>query len=181
MSTSKPSDAPAIKTGDDTLFGAIARAATDSPRLRAHHCYHPDPEDGVNRFLNVMQPGTYCRPHHHAQADKWEAHVLLRGAAVVLIFDAHGRVTTRHELPGESGLRYVELPPGTWHTLACTAPDTVLLELKPGPYIPASDKDFAPWAPAEGETGCAAFERWFQVARPGDRADAHPEDHEGAA
>jgi hypothetical protein len=63
----------------------------------------------------------------------------------------------------------------------------VLFEVKPGPYeqladgIEAraaghgrpgrglTDKDFALWAPAEGDARCAAFERWYCAARPGDR------------
>ncbi|MGB0712471.1 MAG: WbuC family cupin fold metalloprotein [Gammaproteobacteria bacterium] len=174
MASSSPATAPlsppsTTKVGDGDLFRELTRGAADSPRLRTHHCFHDDSAEGVNRFLNVMQPGTYCRPHHHAEVGKWEAHVLLRGAAVVLLFDADGVVSARHELPGETDLRYVELPQGSWHTVACTAADTVLLELKPGPYTPASDKDFASWAPREGEPGCAAMEHWFRTARPGDR------------
>ena len=30
-------------------------------------------------------------------------------------------------------------------------------EVKPGPYSAANDKDFAPWAPREGEPGVAAY------------------------
>ena len=36
-------------------------------------------------------------------------------------------------------------------------PDTVVFEVKPGPYQPTSDKDFAPWAPAEGGPDAPAY------------------------
>jgi len=36
------------------------------------------------------------------------------------------------------------------------------LELKPGPYEPLTDKDFAPWAPEEECATCPAFEQWFR-------------------
>jgi hypothetical protein len=37
----------------------------------------------------------------------------------------------------------------------------VCYEVKPGPYILTNDKEFAPWAPAEGSEGCAAY--WRQL------------------
>lgn len=58
---------------------------------------------------------------------------------------------------------------GTWHTLAVLEPGTVLFELKPGPYLPLADKEFAAWAPAEGAPGTEAWEAWFRRARPGER------------
>jgi hypothetical protein len=33
----------------------------------------------------------------------------------------------------------------------------VCFEVKPGPYSAANDKDFAPWAPREGDTGAATY------------------------
>ena len=40
--------------------------------------------------------------------------------------------------------------PGQYHTLAALKPDTVIYEVKAGPYKDSIDKSFAPWAPAEG-------------------------------
>jgi hypothetical protein len=33
----------------------------------------------------------------------------------------------------------------------------VCFEVKPGPYSAANDKDFAPWAPMEGDAGAGAY------------------------
>ena len=37
------------------------------------------------------------------------------------------------------------------------APDTVIFEVKPGPYDAATDKEFAPWAPPEGDPRAHAY------------------------
>jgi hypothetical protein len=43
-----------------------------------------------------------------------------------------------------------EVPAGTWHALVALERGSVFFETKPGPYVPLTDKDFAPWAPEEG-------------------------------
>lgn len=44
----------------------------------------------------------------------------------------------------------VDIEPGVWHTLIVLEPDTLLFEVKNGPYSPATDKGFPDWSPAEG-------------------------------
>ena len=44
----------------------------------------------------------------------------------------------------------VDLVPGVFHTLIAAEPDTVVYEVKTGPYSAANDKAFASFAPAEG-------------------------------
>jgi hypothetical protein len=36
-------------------------------------------------------------------------------------------------------------------------PDTVLYEVKPGPFTPLTDKDFAPWSPRDNSPDAADF------------------------
>jgi cupin fold WbuC family metalloprotein len=43
----------------------------------------------------------------------------------------------------------VELAPGTWHTVVALSDQSVLLEIKAGPFDPRAAKEFAPWAPEE--------------------------------
>ena len=59
-----------------------------------------------------------------------------------------------------------ELPVDTWHTLVALQP-SILFELKEGPYHALSDKDFAAWAPAEGDPDCDDFVAWYSSALPG--------------
>ena len=159
---------PAIKYLNATLLERLQEQSDVSSRRRANFNLHEGPEDPVQRFVNVMQPGTYVRPHRHDNPIKWELTVALRGRAAVLILDANGIVLERVELDAKGAEFGVEIPAGIWHTCAALAPDTVLLEIKRGPYDARSDKDFAKWAPAEGLTDCAAFEVRFRAAQPGD-------------
>ncbi|HTH17485.1 MAG TPA: WbuC family cupin fold metalloprotein [Magnetospirillum sp.] len=154
-----------VSAGQLADMGAAAAAA---PRRRTHFNLHDDLSDPVQRIVIVLQPGTYVRPHRHAP-HVWELFAVLQGALAVLVFDESGTVQQRIELrPG--GDRMVQLDPGCRHALAVLEPDTVALELKPGPYVATTDKDFVAWAPAEGEPGAAEMVRWMERAQVGERA-----------
>ncbi len=156
-----------MKRVDRRLLRLLADRASVEPRRRTNHNLHTTLEDRVQRFCNAMAPGSYVRPHRHVTPPKWELFAVLGGAAAVLTFDGDGRVRERAEL-GRGGDVIVEVPPGMWHAVAALEADTVLLEIKEGPYQPVSDKDFAAWAPVEGHPDAARFERWYRAARPGD-------------
>lgn len=151
---------------DDDL-NDLTRAARAAGRRRMNRNLHPALTDQVQRLLNAFEPGTYVRPHRH-DAGRWELFLILRGRAALLAFDDHGRVAARHELAAAGPMRLIEVPGGTWHTLAALEPGTLLFEVKPGPYVPLTDKDFAAWAPGEGEQRAAAYEQWFRRAQPGE-------------
>ena len=150
------------------LMQELAQEAAASPRRRANLNFHPGLDDPVQRFFNAMQPGTYVRPHRHTTPPRWELFMVLSGQVVLLVFDDSGQVTARHELVAGSELFGVELEAGRWHALAAVEP-AVMFELKPGPYSAATDKDFASWAPREGEPGCAALATWYLGAAVGER------------
>ncbi len=145
----------------------LSSSAREGGRLRANRNLHPDLGDPVQRMLNAFEPGTYVRPHRHLEPPKWELFLALSGAAVCLTFDDTGTVTERCEIRAGGPVIGLEIPAGAWHSVAALGPGTVLFELKPGPYSPLADKDFAPWAPAEGDTGAGALERWLREAGEG--------------
>ena len=150
-----------------SLLDELAGRAAGSPRGRAHHNIHLTPADPVQRFVVVAQADSYFRPHRHAS--RCELAVLLRGRFDVLTFDEHGRVTGRYAVgEGTDSLAY-ETPPGTWHTLLPGDGGGAFLEIKEGPYDPATATEFAAWAPAEGDAAVGAFVRWLRAAQPGDR------------
>ena len=144
-----------IRLLDAAAIAAATVAARSGTRGRSNHNLHPSLDDPVQRFLNVVQPGSYVRPHHH-EAHRWELFLLLEGEAAAVVFDDRGNVTD-HALLRRDGARAVEVAGGSWHTLFALAPDTTLFEVKPGPYTPLSDKDFAPWAPLEGTPEAASL------------------------
>lgn len=55
---------PPIKRLTQELLDNIAQLARSSPRLRQNYNFHNESEK-VQRFINVLQPGTYVRPHRH--------------------------------------------------------------------------------------------------------------------
>ena len=163
----------AMKIIDSRSLCNLSATASGSSRLRANWNLHPVLDDPVQRFCNAMEPGTYVRPHRHAAEDRWELFLALAGRAIIVTFDDGGLLKERVSIDAKGPNLGLEIPGGTWHTVAAAKAGTVLFELKPGPYVPLTDKDFAPWAPAEGARACAAFEVWF---RKGDEGSAPPLD-----
>ena len=148
------------------LLDELALEAAASPRARAHYNIHLTPADVVQRFVVLARRDSYFRPHRHAS--RCELAVLLRGRFDVLTFDEHGRVTGRYGVgEGTDSMAY-ETPPGTWHTLVPGGDGGAFLEIKQGPYDPATATEFAAWAPAEGVAAVPAFLSWLRGAQPGE-------------
>ena len=54
------SDSPRLHAIDQSLFDRVAAVARERPRLRMNHNLHQE-SDLVQRFRNVLQPGTYVQ------------------------------------------------------------------------------------------------------------------------
>jgi cupin fold WbuC family metalloprotein len=146
-----------MKLISTALLDELTAKAAVSPRRRAHHNLHASPTDTLQRFIVVAQRGSYVRPHRHWT--KSELVTVLRGSFEVVIFDDAGVVTA----PA------FELPQATWHTLLPLADGSAFLEVKEGPYDPATAAEFAAWAPEEGNPSIAEFQRWVNEAPVGSR------------
>ena len=143
-----------IKLLNQSLIDTVAKEAAHSERLRKNYNFH-DLSDTVQRFMNIMQPRTYVRPHRHTRPEDkngFEFFLLLQGKIGVLLFDEQGNITHSEQLGAESENYGIEITEGTFHTLVTLAPNTVMFELKEGPYVPTRDKDFLPQFPDEGTT-----------------------------
>jgi cupin fold WbuC family metalloprotein len=163
-----------MKCIDAAALARLSAEAATNARRRKNLNLHASHDDPVQRMCNAFEPGTYVPPHRHPGRDPFELFVVLAGAAAVLRFDDRGQVLERVELKAGGPNHLVELPATDWHTVVSLVSGTVLFEVKAGPYLPVSDKDFAPWAPREGEPACAEFEAWYRTAQPGARPPAHP-------
>jgi len=139
----------------DALQALSARAAKQ-PRGRINRNYHAYP-DGYQRLLNAVEPGSYIQPHRHRDPPKAESFVVLTGEIAFFAFDDGGGVSHARRLGPRLPARGVDLAPGVWHCFFALAPGTVVFEGKNGPYDPATDKEFAPWAPAEGDPAATAY------------------------
>ena len=152
-----PADSLALVPVSDVLLDEVTQAAWDSPRKRHMLRFHEFSEP-VQRMLNAVEPGTYVRPHRHVQPDKPEAFVVLRGAVLVVRFGDDGTPLEGLAVSEEGPVRAAEVPPRAWHCFLVLRAGTVLFEVTQGPYDAATNKQFAPWAPAEEDAeGAHAF------------------------
>lgn len=141
----------------EALVDDAVRMSRSAPRKRMIAPLHRSLDDPVHRMLNAIQPGSYMRPHRHLDPPKPEAWIVLRGRLLFVTFHDDGKIDRHLVLAAGSGQFGVDLVPGRYHTLAALAPDTVIYEVKSGPFDPATDKSFAPWAPEEGTDAADAY------------------------
>jgi len=150
---------------DDALLDEVCAEAAASPRRRKNRNFHPHDDHPGHRLLNALQADTYIPPHRHLDPNKDETYIVLRGLLGIVEFDDSGamlrvlKVGAGHgELRrGASDAIGADVAHGTWHTAVALEDDTVFLEAKAGPYLPLSADEKAPWAPAEGTPGAAAY------------------------
>ncbi len=140
----------------DILQKAID-SSRQSPRKRIILPFHKSESDNLHRMLNALQPMSYIRPHRHIDPPKAESIIVLKGAIRCVIFDNLGNITEHYNLAAASFNIGIDTEPGIYHTFFATVPDTVLFEVKPGPYEKSSDKDFASWAPTEHSEGVESY------------------------
>jgi cupin fold WbuC family metalloprotein len=145
---------------DHLKVAELVRQAAASERKRSHLLLHGGPDDQVQRLLIALQPDTYVRPHHHSE--QWEMLVLLSGRAHLLHFSEAGQLLGRTEMNASDPI--AQIPVGAWHGFVVLEPDTVVMEVKPGPYRP---NEFADWAPPEGAAKAVQFLDWLVKSGPG--------------
>ncbi len=140
------------------LIEKVVVQAKDSTRKRMNFNFHKTFDANLQRMLNVMEPGTYVQPHKHEDPDKTEVFLVLLGKVLVAEFDDMGNVTSSCVLSSEEGRYGAEIPPRVWHCIVPLEPDSVIFEVKDGPYSPITDKNFASWAPKEGSPDCNRYQ-----------------------
>lgn len=142
---------------NDQFLNNLMTKARQSERGRINHNFHYGGDDPLQRMLNSMQPGTYLQPHKHQNPDKREVFMALTGKFVVIQFFDDGRIADHMILDPKNNNFAAEISARTYHTIICLEPDSIIYELKDGPYNPNDDKHFAPWAPKEGEAECEGY------------------------
>ena len=141
------------------ILTEVSSQAKQSERKRKNYNYHTDFADPMNRMLNAFEPGTYVQPHKHENPDKREVFIVLKGKLGVICFDDDGKITEKYILSPYPGNPGIEIPERIWHVAIALEEGTVAYEIKDGPYSPADDKNFAPWAPSENDPECKAYLR----------------------
>jgi cupin fold WbuC family metalloprotein len=142
---------------NNALIQNTINQAKESPRKRKNYNFHKTLDANLQRMLNALEPGTFVQPHKHEDPDKVESFLILTGKMLVIEFDDYGSIVEFTVLSSASGNFGVEIPPKVWHCILPLESGTVVYEVKDGPYSPIDDKDFAPWAPKEGNFGCEEY------------------------
>jgi len=152
-----------MKVIDNELLDTLVGKAKDSPRLRMNHNFHESTDEVINRLLNAIEPDSYVRPHRHLNPDKEEIFLVLRGKAAFFLFDDEGNITDSLIISPSSGVYGAEIKAGIWHSLLVMEPNTVLYEVKQGPFAPLSPEDLAPWSPSQEDAeGVACYMEYLR-------------------
>ena len=109
-----------------------------------HYDLRDSVEDGCQRMLNAIEPGTVIGVHRHTGTSETVA--VLRGTAEEVFFDDRGNETGRFRLtpgglaPGTHAA--IQIPMGQYHTLRSLESGTVIIEFKNGKYDPEGTEEF---------------------------------------
>ena len=132
---------------DRNILDELTQRAKESPRLRMNLDLRNSPEDGSQRMLNALEPGTVLPIHRHRTTS--EVVVMLRGRAVQYLYDEQGRETdavllAAGALDGDGvpgAVPGMTIGKGQWHKLVTLESGTVIFEAKDGPYEPIGPAD----------------------------------------
>lgn len=122
------------------ILDGLTEQAKASPRLRMNLDLRNSPEDGSQRMLNAIEPGSPLPIHRHRKSS--ETVVCLRGRLVEEFYDdLEMRCTESIELSPNGSVVALNIPIGQWHTARALESGTVILEMKDGPYEPTGAED----------------------------------------
>lgn len=121
------------------LLEKLTAAAKTSPRLRMNYDLRNSEEDGSQRMLNAIEPGSPLPIHRHQHSS--ETVVCLRGRLQEIFYDEKGEQTEVIELAPGGDCVALNIPIGQWHTVRVLESGTVILECKDGAYEPLGAED----------------------------------------
>ena len=122
-----------------SLLDDLTARAKASPRLRMNYDLRDSVEDGSQRMLNAIEPGSPLPVHRHRHSS--ETVVCLRGRLVEEFYSDAGELTDSIELAPNSAVAAINIPIGQWHTVRALEFGTVIMEVKDGPYEPTGPED----------------------------------------
>ena len=146
-----------MKIIDQKKLDRLSKDAAAAKRRRQNLNLHDDYADPCQRLFNAMEPGTYVRPHRHIDPSRSECFIAIRGRMALVVFADDGHVDRIVAFGDGCETVAIDLPPAMWHSLVSLQTGSIFFETKPGPYLPLSDTDFAPWSPAEGSTEAESY------------------------
>lgn len=116
---------------DKQLLDELFAKAKASERKRMNYDLRTSAEDGGQRMLNALLPGTCVPIHRHPMSN--ENVICLCGKLVEVVFDDNMNETVRYMLDPTVGNFGCVVPAGVWHTVEVLEP-SVIYEAKDGKY-----------------------------------------------
>ena len=118
-------------TINKVFLDGLFEKAKESERLRMNYDLRTSEDDGSQRMLNALFPGSIVPIHRHPNSN--ENVLLLCGKLVEVIYDADGNETERIHLDPSVGNFGCVVPADSWHTVEVLEP-SVIYEAKDGKY-----------------------------------------------
>jgi len=113
---------------DNELLDALTSRAKESPRLRMNYDLRNSAEDGSQRMLNALEPGTVLPIHRHNATS--EVVVILRGSATQYFYDEKGSVDEVVTIAAGTACAAMSVEKGRWHRIESLESGTVIFEAK---------------------------------------------------
>lgn len=122
------------------ILDGLTEQAKTSERLRINLDLRDSSEDGSQRMLNAIEPGSIFPIHRHQKTS--EVMVCLRGKLQVEYYDELERICSDSFIiePGGANVA-VSILAGQWHTVQALESGTCILEMKNGGYEPLGEED----------------------------------------
>ena len=125
---------------DNKVLDELSSKAKASPRLRMNLDLRNSENDGSQRMLNAIEPGSPERIHRHQHTS--ETVVCLRGRVVEEFYDDLERICTDSIVLTPNGPNVaINIPAGQWHSIRAVESGSVVLSCKDGKYEPMSEAD----------------------------------------
>lgn len=124
---------------DKKMLNEVSAKAKVNERLRMNFNFHDSPDAKAQRLLNALEMGTILPIHRHRHTS--ETYILLRGKIRVMFYDGLGGETDSFILDPLQGDYGIHILVGQWHTLEVLENDSVIFEVKDGPYAPLDPED----------------------------------------
>lgn len=125
-------------TIDEILLDSLLEQAMENERRRANFDLRTSAEDGSQRMLNALLPGTVVPIHRHRTSS--ETVFVISGWLTEVFFDEQGVECARYDLNPREGRFGLQIPKGQWHTVIVQEP-CIIYESKDKAYQPLSSED----------------------------------------
>ena len=129
------------------ILDQLTEQAKASLRLRMNYDLRDSEDDGSQRMLNAIEPGSPERIHRHQHTS--ETVVCSRGRVVEEFYDEldgsagspQGICTDSIVMTPNGPNVAINIPAGQWHSIRAVESGSVVLSCKDGKYEPMSEAD----------------------------------------